>query len=1035
RKKGISVVGTGDFTHPAWMAEMEEKLVPAEPGLFRLRPDLEREVESWLDVPDAAHTRFLLEVEISTIYKKGDKTRKVHHLVYAPDLEKAREISRRLARIGNIASDGRPILGLDSRDLLEITLESGDDCFLIPAHIWTPWFAALGSKSGFDSIPDCYGDLSDEIFAVETGLSSDPEMNGLLSALDRYTLVSNSDAHSPPKLGREACVFESDMNYFAMRDAMKDGDGFGGTVEFFPEEGKYHMDGHRKCGVRFTPEESKEHDGRCPECGKPLTLGVMHRVCELADRKPEDVPERDSDFRSLIPLDEVISEIQGVGPKSKRVRQSYESLVGRLGSELSILDRVPVEDVERAGSPRVAEALSRMREGQVTRLGGYDGEYGRIRIFTDEELAQGRFAGLLVDLSEITPEPKPAVEPKEKNVEPSEPKTAPAETVSSSSSSAEIGADESSRSERIDDAPLHLRPLDPDQRRAASVVKGPLLVVAGPGTGKTRTLVQRLAHMVEEHAVDPSTCLAITFTRRAAEEMRERLDELLGERARPMTISTFHSLGRLILREQSSSLNFGAEFSDAGSFRIASEEERLDVLTACDLGDVSIRQATQELSRAKRGESVGDEVSLLRESYDRELRSRGCIDFDDLLVLSTELLEGTPEIAEHYRERFQYISVDEYQDIDAVQYRLLRCLVPSRSTAPNLCAIGDPDQSIYRFRGSDLRFFQRFEADFVGTRRVVLTRNYRSTKTIVDAALQVIAPASFVPGRELAAQSGDGARIEVWECASDRAEAETVVHSIEKLVGGSSFFSLDSSRVESHEGDDLSFSDIAVLYRTDAVSEALAEAFARSGIPFQKRSHGRLAEQAAVRQLAQNLRAPQGSGEEEGGSMVTRLTRAIEALQLSLPEIEAYAPALTNLASQHDRDDDAFFDALELGVDVDLWDPRAQCVSLMTLHASKGLEFPYVFICGCEEGLLPFSFGPEPDEDEVEEERRLFFVGVTRAKRRLFLSSAKRRMRRGHVEERSPSPFLADLERRLIETKKTRESKPAPNVRQLTLFD
>ena len=277
-RKGIGVVATGDFTHPAWRAEFKEKLQPAEPGLFRLRPEIERAVAEGLPPACRAPVRFMLEVEISTIYKKGEKTRKVHHLIYAPDFATADCISERLARIGNIASDGRPILGLDSRDLLEITLTSSPDAYLVPAHIWTPWFAALGSQSGFDSISACYGDLADHIFAVETGLSSDPPMNWRLSMLDRYRLVSNSDAHSPGKLGREATTFDCAIDYFAIRKALETREGFVGTVEFFPEGGKYHLDGHRKCGVKFSPRETLAQGGRCPVCGGAMTVGVLSRV-------------------------------------------------------------------------------------------------------------------------------------------------------------------------------------------------------------------------------------------------------------------------------------------------------------------------------------------------------------------------------------------------------------------------------------------------------------------------------------------------------------------------------------------------------------------------------------------------------------------------------------------------------------------------------------------------------------------------------------------------------------------------------------
>ncbi|WP_199827636.1 endonuclease Q family protein [Streptomyces specialis] len=386
RRKGISLVGTGDFTHPAWFAHLRETLVPAEPGLFRLREELDRDIARRL-APSlaAAPVRFMLSVEISTIYKRGDRTRKVHHLVYMPDFDAAAEFNRRLARIGNIASDGRPILGLDSRDLLEIALECGEGAYLVPAHVWTPWFAVLGSKSGFDAIEDCYVDLADHIFALETGLSSDPAMNWRISGLDRYRLVSNSDAHSPPMLGRETTLFDTEMDYFAVRRALETGVGHVGSVEFFPEEGKYHTDGHRKCGVRMDPAETRAHGGICPVCGKPVTVGVLNRVEQLADR-PEPVrPPGAPDFLSLVPLPEMVSEIAGVGPKSKRVLGEVERLTAALGPELSILEDVPVDDIA-AHAPLLGEAVARLRRGEVLREAGFDGEYGVIRLFEPGEL-------------------------------------------------------------------------------------------------------------------------------------------------------------------------------------------------------------------------------------------------------------------------------------------------------------------------------------------------------------------------------------------------------------------------------------------------------------------------------------------------------------------------------------------------------------------------------------------------------------------------------------------------------------------------
>ncbi|WP_046469237.1 endonuclease Q family protein, partial [Allosalinactinospora lopnorensis] len=412
RRKGISVVGTGDFTHPAWFAHLQEVLEPAEPGLYRLRPEHERTLRRTMPATPptcGSDVRFMLSVEISTIYKYGDRTRKVHHLCYMPDFAAAEEFNRRLGKIGNIASDGRPILGLDSRDLLEITLESGDGAYLVPAHIWTPWFAVLGSKAGFDAVEDCYRDLAGHIFALETGLSSDPEMNWRVSALDGYTLVSHSDAHSPPMLGREASVFDTELDYFAIRRALESGAGYEGTVEFFPEEGKYHLDGHRKCEVRLDPAETRAHQGRCPSCGKPVTVGVLHRVEALADRAEAARPQGAAGFRNLIPLPEIVGEIVGVGPKSKRVRREIDALTAAHGPELAILDDVPLADLER-DSAALAEAIRRLRADEVIRDPGYDGEYGTIRLFEPGELRDlraGNAPALFDDLDGAVPASAP----------------------------------------------------------------------------------------------------------------------------------------------------------------------------------------------------------------------------------------------------------------------------------------------------------------------------------------------------------------------------------------------------------------------------------------------------------------------------------------------------------------------------------------------------------------------------------------------------------------------------------------------------
>jgi len=351
--KGIRVVATGDFTHPQWLSELSEKLEPTEEGLFKLKPAFAAETAPMVPPGCQAPVRFILSVEISSIYKKGEKTRKVHNVVLAPSLEVAEKIHKRLARIGNVASDGRPILGLDSKRLLEIVLEVSPDVVFIPAHIWTPWFSVLGSKSGFDSIEECFDDLTPEIFALETGLSADPAMIWRLSSLDNFTLVSNSDAHSPSNLGREANLFDTDLSYFAIRDALRTGDPkrFLGTLEYFPEEGKYHFDGHRKCGVRLSPVETLKNEKLCPVCGKPVTIGVMHRVEELADRDVGERPKGRHPFTSLLPLTDVLSEVLQVGPKSKKVNGALRTLPENCGSEFKILRKAPLDALERHGPP------------------------------------------------------------------------------------------------------------------------------------------------------------------------------------------------------------------------------------------------------------------------------------------------------------------------------------------------------------------------------------------------------------------------------------------------------------------------------------------------------------------------------------------------------------------------------------------------------------------------------------------------------------------------------------------------------------
>lgn len=380
RKKGISLIGTGDFTHPVWREELKERLVSEGNGLYRLRDAYVKEESRKFP---GEGTRFVVSGEISSIYKKNGKTRKVHNVILLPGLEAADAMAQRLEKIGNIHSDGRPILGLDSHDLLEMMLDVCPEGILIPAHIWTPHFSVLGAKSGFDSVEECFEELAPYIHALETGLSSDPAMNWRISKLDRYQLVSNSDAHSPSKLGREANLLDIDCSYEGLYRAIQTGEGLEGTVEFFPEEGKYHFDGHRKCGVSLSPVEAERLGGICPVCGKKLTMGVDHRVEQLADRAEGFVKKDGKKYESLVPLPEVISACMGYSTASKKVQGCFEQMIQTLGTEFDILRNVPSEDIKSCAGERIAEGIENVRTGNVKRIPGYDGEYGKIELFEE----------------------------------------------------------------------------------------------------------------------------------------------------------------------------------------------------------------------------------------------------------------------------------------------------------------------------------------------------------------------------------------------------------------------------------------------------------------------------------------------------------------------------------------------------------------------------------------------------------------------------------------------------------------------------
>ncbi|MDR1195639.1 MAG: UvrD-helicase domain-containing protein [Endomicrobium sp.] len=944
QKKGLSIISTGDFTHPAWFNEIKEKLVPAGAGVFKLKDDIENKI-----LKNDRSVKFLLSVEISTIYKKGEKTRKVHHIVFVPDLKSAENLRQKLAAVGNIASDGRPILGLDSRNLLEIVLESGENSYIVPAHIWTPWFSALGSRSGFDSIKDCYADLSEHIFAVETGLSSDPEMNWRVSSLDQYRLISNSDAHSPSKLAREATVFDIDPDYLVIKKALQTGEGYSGTIEFFPEEGKYHEDGHRKCDICLSPEETVKLNGICPVCAKPMTIGVMHRVNELADRKGKNliIPKTAGKYLSLVPLAEILSEIMQVGVLSNSLNNAYENLIRKLGPELSILIDVPIQDISDH-SPLLAEAIMRLRAGKVIKQAGFDGEYGVIKLFEKEELEN---TNLMFDM-EI---PAAFAKKEEKFVRPYYKKE---DTQEQNRKSNNYVKPSLAKNEILSG-------LDERQLSAVKSTQKRILIIAGPGSGKTAVLTKRIAFTISENIIPANNCLAITFTRRAADEMLERLSLLLPENYSSINIHTFHSLCFSILKENAKNAGLSEDF------KVASKEE------------MNLSKPDNTLS------------------------------FDDLLIFTLKLLNDNPDITDSYRNRFKYISVDEYQDIDATQYELIKLIAPSNA---NLCVIGDPNQAIYGFRGGDAKFFNNFTKDYPDADIINLKNNYRSTGTIVNASNQIVDSRDIISKYDKPHE-----KITIHAAPTDKAEAEFVVSTIENLIGGHSFFSIDTNRSAGEETD-MSFSDFAVLYRASSQLEPLIEAFKRSGMPYAKLSNDMLCDKKQVIKLL---------------SLLTDDNFVIEQLEELNKDFagkidENILQRFMRLAQTY-KTKNEFIHEVSMLSEIDTLDKRADRISLLTLHSSKGLEFKCVFIIGLEQGVIPFYRARK--QPEIEEEKRLLYVGMTRAEQRLFLTRAAKRKWLGTYKKLAPSPFLEKIENDLLRSSKIEKAfKAKEQSRQLDLF-
>lgn len=1127
--KGVTVVGTGDVTHPQWFEEIGQKLEPAEEGLYRLKSTYAGPLRERIPAACRAPVRFLLSVEISNIYKKEGKTRKNHNLICLPDLEAAAAFNAKLDCIGNIHSDGRPILGLDARDLLEILLETSESAFLIPAHIWTPWFSLLGSKSGFETLEECFQDLAPHIFAVETGLSSDPPMNWRVSNLDGLTLVSNSDAHSPAKIGREANLFDTQLSYGAIRSALETGNPkqFLGTIEFYPQEGKYHLDGHRKCGVINWPHQSLNQNKRCPRCGKALTLGVLHRVEELADRPVGEKPQQVHPFYSLVPLNEILSEISGVGPATKTVQSLMDRAQATLGPELTILRQLPLEMIETAGIPLLAEAVGRMRAGKINVEPGFDGEYGKVKLFDPGERVRLRGQASLFRANLLKPDKK-QIRKTKKNKQGAKRSSLKPEhrhgRLKRNTAIVKSGDDNSASA-----APPPT--LNTRQQTAVDHEVGPLLIVAGPGTGKTLTITLRISKLIGSRGCDPKRILAVTFTNKAADEMQLRLKSILGSRQTVPTVATFHGLCARILYERDprgniqviddverkAMVSLALEMVETGGDRPLSTKDALDAIVNAKQQQLTPRDISNQ----------GDKPALGRvyAAYQRLLDIENRCDFEDIIFQVVRLLETDKQACRRYQQRYQWIFIDEYQDLNAGQYRLVQLLAPPGQSGRQICAIGDPNQSIYGFRGSDARFFKCFVDDYPGTTVIRLNRNYRSTATILSASNQVISrglPQGGIFEKPLEVSSSriktpstapENPVIYILDTPNETQEVKTIADIIEKKVGGTGFHSFDTGRIKQHGSDEgRGYSDFAILYRTKLQQRMFADAFSKRGIPFQTVSRETFLDRPGRAELISLLKMVHGCasyadffrltpviGKGVGKTTIERVRRwgvtrgfglnetlfnarrfpidtlgaraqrrlnemisSIEQIKekigelafkdqvtyikektplggligANMPDDQLFPPGMTaddRKQLHRDRRPMNIWHDLALGSDTDFYDRRAQKAALMSMHAAKGLEFSVVFIVGCEEGLIPLK-RPGDEQCDMDEERRLFYVAMTRAREQLYLSYARSRQTYGKRVSRTVSPFVASIEKQLIEIRRSEKTRRKPQCDQMQLF-
>ncbi len=1064
--KGISVVATGDITHPLWRKELQDALVYDEhSGLYKLKKwdktFFNTQIPE-LDLPGTSpEPLFILQGEISSIYKKNGAVRKVHNIVCMPNFESTERLARKLEIIGNLHSDGRPILGLDSRNLLEIVLEVDERAVLIPAHIWTPWFSVFGSKSGFNSLNECFEDLTSHIFALETGLSSDPDMNRLWSHLDHCALISNSDAHSGENLGREANLFTGLPSYYGIFDALRrsasgtaidtDSVRYVGTVEFFPDEGKYYLDGHRACGVVLEPRDSLRLGNICPHCSRPLTIGVLHRVLELADRTEPKRPKGAPPFYPFIPLTEILGELLCVGSKSKKVLENYYSLIQKFGAELDILHVVPEGDL-RQHWDLLGEAIARMRCGQVIREGGYDGEYGVIRVFDEAERVLLRAkSGRSFGISNTSNKKKYDKKPEQVyTVMPLFESTGfmPMRQEKSVAQNALVTnqcIQQNFLGSTNKDIPTSLKLLyTVSQQQAIRAGPHPILVFAGPGSGKTHTLIGRLSYLLSQK-INPQDILVVTFSRRAAEELKSRVQHSLDVHF--PYVDTLHALA----------LAHWPKFTFKEQPQILSEEAAQMVFIKANenLDHQKLRTAWNMLMLAREkqvpAEALPEQAYIpMLECYRQYKDIHNMADYSDLLEQWLYALQ-----AGNIKHQWKAVLVDEIQDLSSLQVALIKQLVPSSGSG--FFGIGDPDQAIYSFRGAHPDVASLFTKNWSHLEIIGIAEGHRAAAEITSSATAVLG--SAMKSKSLISTRQKKALLRLFSAPDHRREASWIANNIARLIGATSHTFMDAAvQSDAHcLAGTCSPGDIAILVRVKSIIQPIQESLERFCIPcvvpeeepFWKEHRVALLLGLAGRKLGkpfgvQTVPDPSSIASHvwNGGPSVLlswlEPVPPFDALFRETKEFKALVQAYSIHGSWG-----SLLEWLCLRQEFDLIKHQAEHVQIMTIHASKGLEFKAVFLPGLEEGLVPFISmkhllsGAQDKHmntsNLISEERRLFYVGITRASEAVFVSYAKQRMFYGKTLRLEPSSFLSSLTGMFQRSQLVQQTQKS--IYQCSLFD